>query len=187
MARQNLESSLGAVESALSVLAGSLEQAGFAAGADAYRQMADVIIGQRLWAEENDITDYDARYVEVGRLATRIFQCLSPYADVAVRLSALTGLAGAADDRGDRADELAEVDEQAGLDIESEADSSPGEDLSQAILAVLRSTDEALAATRIGAEVQASTSTVRQELAALTERGLVEVAKAGGRSLFRAA
>jgi hypothetical protein len=177
-------------------LAASLEQAGFAAGADAYRRMADVILGQRLWAEEHDITDFDARYAEVGRLATRIFEYLSPYTQVAARLGVLAGLSTATE-AGNRTDGAkpepdvggnSQPDEAAGDtgSIHEDIDGDHLGDTAGAVLAVLREASRALPATRIGTEIGITTSSARQVLTELIAGGLVEAEKAGGRSLFRA-
>ena len=50
MSRANLTESINAVEQALEHFAGSLERGGFQAGAPAYRQMATLMVGQRIWA-----------------------------------------------------------------------------------------------------------------------------------------
>ncbi len=157
MSRKNLAESLDAVETALSHLAGSLEAAGFAAGAATYRQMADVVIGQRMWAAEHGIDAFDEQYGRVGQLATKVYEYLAPYVEVAARLAALKQLPSS--------EELP--------------------DLGERLVAALEEAGRPLPATRLGSLVGAPTSEVRKQLDELAAAGHVERQKAGGRTLFR--
>lgn len=165
MSRKNLAESLGAVETALAHLASSLEAAGFAAGAATYQKMTDVVIGQRMWAAEHGIDEFDEQYGRVSDLATKVYEYLVPYVEVASRLATLRQLPSREGSSGPAG--------PAGL---------AGE-----ILSALESADRPLPATRIGSLLKAPTSEIRKQLEELVASGRVERHKAGGRALFRVA
>jgi MarR family len=146
VSRENLAESLDAVEQALEHFAGSLERGGFAAGAPAYRQMAALMIGQRLWASEHRVTELDERYLRVAELALEIYGQLRPYVEVMEQLATLD-----------------ELTKSAGV--------SP---LGRRILDHLVQSAKPLSATALRAAVGGSRSLVTRELASLAERGLVE-------------
>ena len=92
MSRANLDSSLGAVEQALEHFTRSIDRAGFADGAGAYRQMVDVTLGQWLWADEEGAHEFDRRFLRISMLAGSVADGLRPYVMSMDRLRALRGL-----------------------------------------------------------------------------------------------
>lgn len=163
MSTENLARTLDAVETALAHLARQLEAAGFAAGAVAYRQMADVVLGQRLWSDEAGIHEFDEQYVRVGRLAGRVYEYLVPYQEVMARLAVMgVGHTGPRDLEG--------LSELGGRLVEA-----------------LSQSEGAVSSTRLGSMVGAPTSVVRRELAGLVQDGVVRGVHAGGRTLFEVA
>lgn len=92
MSRQNVIASLDAAEQALGHFAASLDQAGFRAGAEAYGQMASVLIGQWVWVADSTERDLDTRFARVADLAESIGGQLRPYVETMNRLVALRGL-----------------------------------------------------------------------------------------------
>lgn len=92
MSRPNVEQSLDAVEKALSHFSASLDRAGFRTGADAYRQMADIVLGQWLWIESAGERDLEPRYLRIAALSESVADQLTPYLDTMRRLTALRGL-----------------------------------------------------------------------------------------------
>jgi hypothetical protein len=94
--RANVEASLDAVEQALEHFVSSLDRAGYANGAAAYRQMAEIIVGQWAWAQQNDAGDLVGRFLRVADLAANVGDQLRPYVGAMDQLRALRGLAAAA-------------------------------------------------------------------------------------------
>jgi hypothetical protein len=148
--RENVEASLDAVERALAHLAESLDRAGFVAGASAYQQMSDVVLGQRVWAESEGLHDLRPRFYAVASLAGRIHDALDPYVVVMRRLRLL---------------EMLEAD------VVSE-DAPPS--LADAIVRALRASADGLTATALGRAVGVPSSAVKDEIVALVAEGVVE-------------
>ena len=94
MSRQAVSSSLDAVEQALEHFVASLDRAGFADGAGAYRQMADVVIGQWMWAEQTGARDLQPRFLRIASLAGNVAEQLRQYVSAMEQLRGLRGLAG---------------------------------------------------------------------------------------------
>ncbi len=94
MTRVNVAQSIDAVEQALTHFDNSLRTAGFADGASAYQQMADVVLGQWLWVEETDQRDLEPQFLRIAKLAQSVAQQLIPYVEAMQRLTALQGLVG---------------------------------------------------------------------------------------------
>jgi hypothetical protein len=163
MTTANLAGTLDAVETALAHLARQPEAAGFASGAVAYRQMADVVLGQRLWSDEVGLHQFDEQYARVGRLAGRVYEYLVPYQEVMARL-AVIGVAPT------------EHPELGGLS-----------ELGRRLVETLAQTTGAVSSTRLGSMVGAPTSLVRRELDELVQSGVVRGVHAGGRTLFEVA
>jgi len=80
----HVRESVAAATAALEQLEKSLRQGGFAEGAPAYERMADVLIAQRMFAD-----DTDARFELLGTIARRIFELLHPYASAMRKLAVL--------------------------------------------------------------------------------------------------
>lgn len=77
----------------------SLRAAGFADGANSYAQLADTLIGQRLWSETSGMA-HDARFAAVAAQARSIHSILLPYVQTFQRLAALAAPAFLADGDG---------------------------------------------------------------------------------------
>jgi hypothetical protein len=84
----HVRESVAAATAALEQLEKSLRQGGFAEGAPAYEQMAEVLIAQRMFTDEAD-DEADARFEQLGLLARRIFELLHPYASAMRKLAVL--------------------------------------------------------------------------------------------------
>jgi hypothetical protein len=151
--RDNVEQSLSAVEQALQHFASSLERAGFAAGAATYRQMADIIVGQWMWAEENGAWDLRPRFLRIADLAATITDQLRPYVEAMDQLRGLRGLAA----------------ELWGIEAGS---------IAQRIMDALLAADRSMTSTELKQATGASTVVLRRELNSLVEKGLV--ARVGG-------
>lgn len=147
MSRENLTQTLDAVEQALDHFAESLRRGGFEAGAPAYRQMAALVIGQRLWATEHGLTQLDEDYLRVAALAEEIRAQLSPYVEIMEQLGALAGL----------------TPNTAGL--------TP---LGKRIFEILEHAPKPMSATAVRSQTGGTSAAVRRELAELVERGLVK-------------
>jgi len=93
MSRDTVRTSLDAVETALEHFATSLDRAGFADGAASYRQMADVVVGQWLWAEERGARDLQPRFLRIAELAGTVAEQLRPYVGAMDQLRGIRGLA----------------------------------------------------------------------------------------------
>lgn len=158
MSADNVGDSLQAVSSALDHFARSLDSAGFPDGADTYAQMADVVLGQRAWAESEGFVQLDDEFRQIGVLATRVRSSLEPYVDSMSRLATLSS-----------------VETWAGV----QPDSTEGR-----VLATLARNVRPLSATAIGSAVGEPTSRVRAVVQELEQRGLVKRASRGGRALF---
>lgn len=148
------------MEHALSYFAGSLDEAGFSVSATTYQEMAGVVVGQRLWAEEEGVDEFDARFRNVGELAQQVHQLLYPYVEAMERLSALLELA---------------PEPPPELDPES---------LAGRIVTVLADSDRPISVTALRALVSEGTKAVRRALRELEEQGIAQRYDAGGRSLY---
>ena len=160
MSRENLAQSLDAVETALTHMADQLARGGFEAGAATYTEMANVILGQRLWAQSNNIADFDGRFDKVARLASDIYEQLHPYCSAMQKLRALPGLA---------------VEEQ----FLDQTDCK--------IVAVLEDAGKPLTATAVAGATGCPSAETRRRLAALSERDVIERLGSPSRPRFRTA
>lgn len=148
MSRPNVETSLEAVEQALTHFATSLDRGGFAAGADAYRQMADVVVGQWLWVEEEGVRDLEPAFRRIAKRAGEVSAQLEPYVESMRRLGALRGL----------------IEERWGVDV----DGPPGK-----VVELLMQSEQPLTATEVRTATGLRSAEVRQVLGELVERELV--------------
>jgi Fic family protein len=146
--RDNVEASLRAVEQALKHFVSALEQAGFANGAAAYGQMADIIVGQWMWAQENDARDLQLKFLRISHLAARVSDQLRPYVGAMDQLRGIGGLAA----------------ELWGIEAGS---------MAQRIVNALIAADGGLTLAELRQATGASTATLRRELSSLAEKGLV--------------
>lgn len=153
MSRPNVEQSVDAVERALSHFVASLERAGFAASADTYRQMSEIVLGQWLWVEDAGERDLEPRFLRIAELAEEVSGHLRPYVEVMERMSALRSL----------------VAERWGVE--------PGTDRAR-IVAALVGAGAPMSAAEVREATSLPTAAVRRELDDLIDRDLV--AKLGG-------
>jgi hypothetical protein len=158
VSRRNVVASLDAAEKALAHFSSSLERAGFGAGADPYRQMASVLIGQWVWVAETPERDLDARFARVADLAESIGGQLRPYVETMDRLTALRGL----------------VAEKSGTTPPS---------MPSRILEALAAADRPMSVMELRGATRESTAQIRQALAGLVDAGQV-VAAVGTRQRF---
>lgn len=156
-----MRSSLDAVEQALRHFSASLDRAGFAQGADAYRQMADVVVGQWLWAEENGGRDLRPRFLRIAELAGVVADQLRPYVAAMDQVRGIRGLA-------------------------AEAWPVAPDSLSERILAALVDAPVGLTATELRASTGGSTLATRRALGELVGGGLV-ASSGGSRARYRLA
>ena len=92
MTTANIKDSLNAVERALSHFRDNLDRAGFGEGADTYKQMTDVVVGQFFWSLDNgDEADLE-RFATTVDLARAIHAHLQPYVWCMERIGALNEL-----------------------------------------------------------------------------------------------
>jgi hypothetical protein len=145
---RNVEASLDAVVRALDHFATSLERGGFSAGAEPYGRMAEVIIGQWLWAEQNNASSLVPEFARVARLAARVDDQLRPYVNSMQKIRALEGL----------------IADKVGLQPDSP---------SAAIVAALTQAARPMSAAELRAATGASINVVRRELKQLTDRNII--------------
>lgn len=82
--------SVEAAIGALDLLATSLRRGGFAEGAAAYQRMAEVLVAQRMFHEDDDEADpVVVRFDHLGSLAREVFELLEPYSSAMRRLAAI--------------------------------------------------------------------------------------------------
>ena len=149
MSDGNIEASLDAVSRALDHFAESLERGGFAAGAETYGKMAEVIVGQWLWAETSNATWLAPRFARVAQLAGRVDDQLRPYVEAMGRIRALEGMI-------------------------AESASHPASEIGRAIIGTLSQAARPLTVAELRAAIGASTSAVRRELRDLVAGDVIE-------------
>ncbi|MGE0228741.1 MAG: hypothetical protein AB7I38_01095 [Dehalococcoidia bacterium] len=84
----NIRATVSTAEAVLAHFEQSLRDAGFADNAQSYTQLAETLIGQRLWAESSG-TAADARFEAVAVHARAIHALLLPYVEAFYRMAAL--------------------------------------------------------------------------------------------------
>ncbi|MEW6646706.1 MAG: DeoR family transcriptional regulator [Pseudomonadota bacterium] len=92
MSADNIAQTLLAVRDALHHFTASLSRSGFAAGADSYRQMAAIVVGQQLWARDQGVNSFDERFREIAMLAIEVHRQLQPYVQAMEQIGALLEL-----------------------------------------------------------------------------------------------
>ncbi|MFE6922902.1 hypothetical protein ACFVAV_17870 [Nocardia sp. NPDC057663] len=162
MSRDNLRSTLGAVEAALEHLATALNKGGFEAGSRSYTRMSEIVVGQRMWAIEYGIDEFDDRFQRVADLAMEVHRQLVPYVEAMDRLRMLPALVPL--DRGVQ----------------------PGSAEAK-ILDAINAASRPQSATRLRSVVGVSSTQMRKLLTAMVDRGLLVVFTAGSRTCYGAA
>lgn len=163
----NIVATVATAEAVLSHFERSLLEAGFADGAEPYRQLSETLIGQRLWAESSG-TATSARFAAVGARARAIHALLLPYVEAFGRLTVLA------------APSLLDDDDSGPPAARADAEADP---LDAAVLAALDTAGRPLSMTALRAEL----GVPRAELLAAVERlaaaGSVRRRTASGREL----
>ncbi|HEX9864314.1 MAG TPA: hypothetical protein VGC03_05040 [Acidimicrobiia bacterium] len=157
MSETNVETTLDAAKDALGFLVASLEGAGFGDNASAYVKMAEVVVSQRLWVDDEGIDRFDDDFLAVGTLGVRIHELLDPYIRMAMSLTVLLKLTP---------------------DISHFDPDSPE------ALVLQWLGGEAMSATAIASVTGLRTSLVRSALAQLVESNLVAERRSGSRTRF---
>ena len=160
MSHENIVQCLDAVEQALEHFAGSLEKAGFAAGAVPYTRMTDVILGQALQLQGNNEQVLNERFRQIVTLASRVHEQIHPYATAMERLLVLQ-----------------EIVPPPVADV-------PPDSLAGQIVAVLAQTDRPLSVTAIRSAVGKGTRTLRAELKDLIDSGIVKQTGSTSRPIY---
>jgi len=160
MSESNLRQSLEAAEQALAHFNRSLAESGFEAGAASYQKMADILIGQWLWAEEQQLDDYNERFRQLAALAGRVHEQLLPYVEAMRRLTTLAEL------------------------VPPPSPPVAPDSRERRILATLRKAPRPLSATALRKEIGGSTQRLRKTMQRLIDDGLVETRRAGSRVLY---
>ena len=160
MIPDNVAKSVDAAEQALGHFAHMLEQGGFAAGADAYDRLADVIVSQAMMLQAEEEHGLDDRFRLLEALAAKVHAQLHPYVDAMERLLALQEIVPAAADTIDQ-------------------DTVAGK-----IVATLKESTRPLSLTAIRSSVGGSNRAVRDEVEGLLEAGVVERSGSPSRPVY---
>ncbi|MFF0527808.1 helix-turn-helix domain-containing protein [Nocardia amikacinitolerans] len=162
MSRNNLRATLDAVEVALGHLATALGEGGFDAGSRSYRQMSEIVMGQRVWATEHGIDEFDDQFSRVTALASRVYGQLIPYVEAMDRLRMLTAISP------------------------PEGGVEPGSREAK-VLKALEVAGRPQSTSQLRNAVGLPSSQMRKLLTAMVARGLVAESSSGSRTLYGAA
>jgi uncharacterized membrane protein len=88
----NVRQTAGTVVTVLDSFAESLRRAGFESGLEAYRQMANTMVNQRLWAINHGDHGAEASFERIATQASRIAALLREFVSVMERLSSLSAI-----------------------------------------------------------------------------------------------
>ncbi len=69
----------------------SLLKAGFVEGSQAYRSLAETLLGQRLWATSRSV-QLDEEFTRIAKSARSIYELLLPYSETMLKLAAIASL-----------------------------------------------------------------------------------------------
>ena len=162
MAEENIAESLAAVEKALEHFNTSLIRSGFADGAASYQKMAEIIVGQWMWASSQGIDQHNDRFRRVAALAAEIHEQLLPYVEGMRKLALLQ-----------------ELVPEPKPEPPFPPDSRPAR-----ILEMLAAAPRPMSMTALRKEVGGSSSVLKKELAELVSDGWVRERRAGSRVLY---
>lgn len=179
----NIVRTVATAETVLAHFEDALRRSGFAEGAEQYRQLADTLLGQRLWVASSGAPS-GARFSAVGERAQSIHALLAPYVEAFRRLSALADVADIArlDDALDGApDGVGPADGTASEPAPPETGGAAGR-----VLDALGRSGRPLSMSALRAELHVGRSELDAAVRWLVEEQLVEVRDAGGRSMVRA-
>jgi hypothetical protein len=79
---ESLVASLEATEQGLSAFLSSLRRSGLLSATNGYRELAAVLVNQRLWARAHGRTDVDPQFRAIGETAREICAALRPYVSI---------------------------------------------------------------------------------------------------------
>ena len=185
----NITRTVATAEAVLDHFERSLQQAGFADNAEAYRRLADTLLGQRLWVASSGEPS-GARFRAVGQHARAIQSMLEPYVEAFRRLSAL-----ASDDLGEP-DDAGAAGDTGGADESDE--SGHGEDPTGGgpvareaadghVLAALAEVGRPMSLTALRAALDVPRPALLAAVERLAEAGEVTRRHTGGRELIERA
>lgn len=176
----NITRTVATAEAVLDHFERSLQQAGFADNAEAYRKLADTLLGQRLWVASSGEPS-GARFRAVGQHARAIQSMLEPYVEAFRRLSALASDDLADPDAGDR--------DGAGADPDSVDDPARAvrEAPDEHVLAALAQVGRPMSLTALRAALDVPRPALLAAVERLAEAGEVTRRHTGGRELIERA
>ena len=176
----NITRTVATAEAVLDHFERSLQQAGFADNAEAYRKLADTLLGQRLWVASSGEPS-GARFRAVGQHARAIQSMLEPYVEAFRRLSAL-----ASDDLGDP-DEPGWVEESRAGSAVDGAGPAAREAADEHVLAALAEAGRPMSLTALRAALDVPRPALLAAVERLAEAGEVTRRHTGGRELIERA
>jgi hypothetical protein len=171
----NVRKTLATTAQVLAHFEQSLLKSGFAEGSQAYRKMAEAVLGQRVWSASHRV-HFDEEFAEIARRARAIHDVLSPYADAMLRLSAVVQLqrevsspvaARSSDDRAPTAVPPAAPPPRGHNEVVAEA-------LQDRVLACLSRARRPMSLTALCSGIGCNKSELLQELEALERGGRVQ-------------
>jgi hypothetical protein len=180
----NITRTVATAEAVLDHFERSLQQAGFADNAEAYRKLADTLLGQRLWVASSGEPS-GARFRAVGQHARAIQSMLEPYVEAFRRLSALASDDLADPDAGDRDGAGAGPDS---VDDPARAGGGPvREAADEHVLAALAHVGRPMSLTALRAALDVPRPALLAAVERLAEAGEVTRRHTGGRELIERA
>ncbi|MEO6446581.1 MAG: hypothetical protein ABIZ91_14865 [Gemmatimonadaceae bacterium] len=170
--RENVARSADTATTVLQHLEAGLRRSGFASASSGYRQLADVLLGQRGWLESHDVGELRPRFDAIGRQAQAIVGMLAPVYDALRRLSTMAG-----------EDTIAAPLADAGPPTPTASGMLDEADVVERIMAALR--DGERSASFLRTAVGLDRRPLASMLARLQAEGAVTKRTASGRPLFR--
>jgi hypothetical protein len=162
--KQNVELTLRKAEEVLIALEETLTHAGFPAGVDAYRSMADILLGQKLWSAPLRDARLEALFDGIARRAGALVAILAPYTEIMLKLQALAGT-------------------QLTAPMAPSQKPTPATPADR-IRAALRGISRSQSVTALAEATALPVSEVRKLLGELVESGDVRARTAGGRTVY---
>ncbi|PFG44517.1 hypothetical protein ATJ88_3242 [Isoptericola jiangsuensis] len=171
---RNIVRTVATAETILTHFEDALRRSGFAEGAEQYGQLADTLLGQRMWAASSGQPS-GARFGAVGERAQAIHALLLPYVEAFRKMGALAEPALADPPPTDDAPQDADV-----APVPQETGGAAGR-----VLAALERSGRPLSMTALRAELRVPRAELDAAVRWLGEEHLVEVRDAGGRQMVR--
>ena len=161
----NIVATVATAEAVLAHFEKSLLDAGFAEGSASYVQLADTLVGQKLWADTSGMAP-GARFGAVAAHAQAIHALLLPYVDAFQRLSALA-LPTLLDDVP-----------------ASEAPAADDDPVAHGLLTAIDNAGRPLSTSALRAELRVSKAELTEAVDRLVDAGHVERRHSSGRELI---